>query len=531
MAFLHFNHPTLIALMNNNHIKTILIVGGGAAGWLTAGILAARYRQSIQITLIESSDVPIIGVGEGSWPTLRNTLRDMGIAETDFFKECDASFKQGVKFINWQTDAAPNFYYHPFSLPTGFIERNIANYWLDDSTRNSTHSSTHNSSPIQKSFADAVCTQEFLCENNLGPRTADTPDYKSHVNYGYHLDAGKFVTFLSRHCKQVLGVKHIVATINSVNQNEQGIESIETTDQQIIHADLFVDCSGLGSLLLGKTLGVKFIDKSDQLFIDSAVAVQVPYENEESPILPYTISHAEQAGWIWDIGLYSRRGIGHVYSSRHMSEDEAASVLQNYVGTAFKNLSPRKLTIPCGHREQFWVKNCVAVGMAAGFIEPLEASALVMVELAAMYIRDQLPHHTGVMPIVAKRFNELQTYRWNRIVDFLKLHYVLSKRDSAFWRDNRDPETISETLKESLQLWQYHVPYKRDFLHKEEIFPTASYQYILYGMGFHTELHNPLSAAEQAIFRQQVRENEKLQHGLAAILPDTRALLHAIRAK
>src|SRR5690606_12025807 len=152
MAFLHFNNSSFMTLMNSNHIKTILIVGGGAAGWLTAGILAARYRQSIQITLIESSDVPIIGVGEGSWPTLRNTLRDMGIAETDFFKECDASFKQGVKFINWQTDVKPNFYYHPFSLPTGFIERNIANYWLDDSTRNSTHSSTHNSSPIQKSF-------------------------------------------------------------------------------------------------------------------------------------------------------------------------------------------------------------------------------------------------------------------------------------------------------------------------------------------------------------------------------------------
>jgi tryptophan halogenase len=526
MAFLFFlTTQKIVTFMNGNQIKSILIVGGGAAGWLTAGILAARYSQSIQITLIESTDVPIIGVGEGSWPSLRNTLRDMGISETDFFKECDASFKQGVKFINWHSAEQPHFYYHPFSLPIGFVERNIAHHWLASAAKN-VDQNRH-----EKSFAEAVCTQEFLCEKNKGPRTAETLDYKSHVNYGYHLDAGKFVTFLSRHCKNVLGVKHVVATINSVNQNAQGIESIETADKRIISADLFVDCSGLSSLLLGKTLGVKFIDKSDQLFIDSAVAVQVPYESEASPILPYTISQAQQAGWIWDIGLYSRRGIGHVYSSRHLSEDEATAALRDYVGPGFDNLSPRKLNIPCGHREQFWVKNCVAVGMAAGFIEPLEASALVMVELAAMYIRDQLPHHTDVMPIVAKRFNELQTYRWNRIVDFLKLHYVLSKRDSAFWRDNKDPETISETLKESLQLWQYQVPYKRDFLHKEEIFPTASYQYILYGMGFHTELHNPLSAAEQAIFRQQVLENEKLQHGLAAILPDTRALLRAIRAK
>jgi tryptophan halogenase len=506
-----------MAFMNNNHIKTILIVGGGAAGWLTAGILAARYRQSIQITLIESSDVPIIGVGEGSWPTLRNTLRDMGIVETDFFKECDASFKQGVKFINWQTDKKPNCYYHPFSLPIGFIERNIANNWLANPTHNS--------------FADAVCAQEFLCEKNLGPRTADTPDYKSHVNYGYHLDAGKFVTFLSRHCKQVLGVRHLVATINKVNQNEEGITSIETADQQIIYADLFVDCSGLGSLLLGQTLGVKFIDKSDQLFIDSALAVQVPYESETTPIVPYTISQAEQAGWIWDIGLYSRRGIGHVYSSRHMSEDEATAILKNYVGAAFNDLSPRKLTIPCGHRKTFWEKNCVAVGMAAGFIEPLEASALVMVELAAGYLRDMLPHHKAVMPIVAKRFNELQTYRWNRVVDFLKLHYVLSKRDSAFWRDNRDPSTLTDSLKESLQLWQYQTPYKRDFWHKEEVFPAASYQYILYGMGYPTRLHNPLSSSEQTIFRQQLIDNEKLKTALGAMLPDTRTLLQAIRAR
>lgn len=503
--------------MNANQITSILIVGGGAAGWLTAGILAARYGQSIQITLIESTDVPIIGVGEGSWPSLRNTLRDMGISETDFFKECDASFKQGVKFINWHSAARPDFYYHPFSLPIGFVERNIANYWL--------------ANPTQHSFADTVCAQEFLCEHNKGPRTADTPDYKSHLNYGYHLDAGKFVTFLSRHCKNVLGVKHVIGTIDNVTQNAQGIESIETTDKRIISADLFVDCSGLGSLLLGKTLGVKFIDKSDQLFIDSAVALQVPYENEASPILPYTISHAQHAGWIWDIGLYSRRGIGHVYSSRHMSEDESVAILKDYVGPSSDHLSPRKLNIPCGHREQFWVKNCVAVGMAAGFIEPLEASALVMVELAALYIRDQLPHHTEVMPIVAKRFNELQIYRWNRIVDFLKLHYLLSERDTPFWRDNKNPDTISETLRESLQLWQYQVPYKRDFLHKEEIFPTASYQYILYGMGFHTALYNPLRPADEASFRQQLAENEKVKHALAAMLPDTRTLLRAIRAK
>ncbi len=504
-------------LMSEDHITSILIVGGGAAGWLTAGILAARYGQQIEITLIESTDVPIIGVGEGSWPSLRNTLRDMRIAEVDFFRECDASFKQGVKFIDWRSDNARDFFYHPFSLPIGFLERNIAAWWA--------------ANPSTNSFSDAVCTQELLCEKNRAPRTADAEDYKSHVNYGYHLDAGKFVTFLRRHCTHVLGVKHLVGTINTVHQNHLGITAIETLDLQRIEADLFIDCSGLKSLLLGETLGAKFIDKSDQLFIDSAIAVQAPYESAESPVVPYTIAQAESAGWIWDIGLSSRKGIGHVYSSRHMSDDEAVLALSKYVGSGFEKLSPRKLQIPCGYRDQFWIKNCVAVGMAAGFIEPLEASALVMVELAANYIRDQLPQHKSVMPIVAKRFNALQTYRWNSIVDFLKLHYLLSERDTAFWRDNRDPNTIPESLKESMELWQYHVPYKKDFLYKEEVFPAASYQYILYGMGFQPQLQHSFSDNERALFMRLMQENERMKRGLLAILPDTRSLLNSIAAK
>jgi len=503
--------------MSTNRIESILIVGGGAAGWLTAGILAARYGKSLQITLIESADVPIIGVGEGSWPSLRNTLRDMGISETEFFKECDASFKQGVKFINWRSEAEPSFFYHPFSLPTGFIERNIATWWIANQP--------------QGTFADAVCAQELLCENNLAPRTQDTPEYKSHVNYGYHLDAGKFVDFLSHHCKKVLGVKHILGTINKITQDENGIESVETLEKQRIQADLFIDCSGLKSLLLGEALGAKFIDRSDELFIDSALAVQVPYANEASPILPYTIAHAQEAGWIWDIGLYSRKGIGYVYSSGHMSDDQAAAALRKYVGADVDKLSPRKLRIPCGHRQTFWIKNCVAVGMAAGFIEPLEASALVMVELAASYIRDQLPQHKDAMPVIAKRFNELQTYRWNSIVDFLKLHYVLSGRKSSFWKDNKSPSTLSDTLKESLQLWQYHVPYKKDFLYKEEVFPAASYQYILYGMGFRPQLQFPLKDSENALFTRQWQDNKKLKEGLEAVLPGTRILLKSIRAR
>lgn len=500
--------------MSNASLKSILIVGGGAAGWLTAGVIAARYGKAVDICLIESSDIPVIGVGEGSWPSLRNTLRDMGISETAFFRECDASFKQGVKFIDWQSEQG-DFFYHPFTLPVGFMERNAAGYWLHKNAG--------------QPFADAVCSQQLLCENYLAPRDTDAPDYQSYVNYGYHLDAGKFIDFLRRHCKEKLGVRHTIGTITQVHQSDKGIEKLDTADQQTLTADLYIDCSGLRSLLLGETLGARFIDKSEQIFIDRALAVQLPYTDETEPILPYTVSHAQHAGWIWDIGLYTRRGIGHVYSSRHQSDEEALQVLGNYVGKGFEKLTPRQLHIPCGHRETFWIKNCVGVGMAAGFIEPLEASALVMVELAAGYIRDQLPGSLDVMPIVARRFNRLQTARWNSIVDFLKLHYVLSRRQSDFWQDNRRADSIPESLQEVLDLWRYQLPYKRDFPHKEEMFPVASYQYVLYGMGFRTHSPWPYAPADENVFARQFAGNEAMKQHLAGRLPDTRSLLAFMR--
>src|SRR4029079_4991031 len=265
----------------------------------------------------------------------------------------------------------------------------------------------------------------------------------------YHIDAGKFAPFMQRHCCEKLGVKHVLADMLHAERSEDGdIRSIVTEQAGEIEGDLFIDCSGFRALLIGKEMGVGFKDCSDVLFCDTALAVQVPSDTQSTPVATHTTSTAQSAGWIWDIGLPTRRGIGHVYSSRHTSDDQAERELREYIGPAADGLSIRKIPIRAGHRETFWKGNCVALGLAPGFLEPLESSAIVLVELSAKIIAEQMPACREVMDIVASRFNATTEYRWGRIIDFLKLHYAVSKRrDTQFWRDNVDPASMPDRLK------------------------------------------------------------------------------------
>ncbi len=502
-------------------VKNIVIVGGGTAGWLTAGVIAAKHKarraSGFTITLVESPNTPVIGVGEGTWPTLRTTLAKIGVSETDFFRECDAAFKQGAKFARWTTGAEDDAYYHPLVLPQAFSQVNLAPHWLAQGG--------------DVSFCDAVCPQGVLCDEGLAPKTIASAQYQGAANYAYHLDAGKFAPFLQRHCCEKLGVRHVLADVQRVDLAEDGdIRAIVTEQAGEIAGDLFVDCTGFRSLLLGEALGVPFKDCGDVLFCDTALAIQVPYETEASPISTHTISTAQSAGWIWDIGLPTRRGVGHVFSSRHISDEDAERELRAYIGPAYRDLPVRKIGIRSGHREIFWKRNCVAVGLAAGFLEPLEASAIVLIELSAKLIAEQMPACREVMDVIAGRFNATTQYRWGRIIDFLKLHYVLSQRsDTAFWRDNRDPDTIPERLSDLLRLWRHQPPWlHEEFDRVEEVFPAASYQYVLYGMGFRTEVEREALADEAALAQRALRENALQTERLRATLPRHRDLIRKI---
>jgi flavin-dependent dehydrogenase len=505
-------------------VRSICIVGGGTAGWLTAGIIAARHRQSgggLQITLVESETIGIVGVGEGTWPTMRSTLKKMGISETDFFRECNASFKQGAKFARWVTGHESDYYYHPLMLPEGFPNLDLAPFWTK-------YSDEHADAP---SFSDAVCFQEAVCERGLAPKLITSPEYAGVANYAYHLDAGRFAAFIRQHCIKNLGIRHIVDEVIGVVKNDTGdIDYVETSQSGRLAGDLFIDASGFRSLLLGETLGVPFVDCSDVLFIDRALAMQVPYDNERSDIVPHTLSIAQKNGWIWDIGLQNRRGVGYVFSSKHTSADAALAELRAYVGERHGELQPREIKIVPGHRQTFWKRNCVAVGLAGGFLEPLEASALVLIELSADMISAMMPATRETMDIVARRFNETTLYRWNRIIDFLKLHYALSQRtDSKFWVDNRDPAGIPESLREQLELWRYRAPGDQDFSSNCEMFPAASYQYVLFGMGFRMDVrHLPLDRGSDSA-RRAFTQNETLKVKWTRALPKNRDLIDKIK--
>jgi len=504
-------------------INNIVIVGGGSAGWLVASRLAAKYQADanthIDICLIESDKIKPVGVGEGTWPTMRNTLREIGLSEREFITECDATFKQGSQFNGWVNGTANDTFYHPFDLPQGFATTNLLPHWQ----------AIGQSTP----FANAVNAQQHLCEVGLAPKQLSTPDYASVTNYGYHLNAGKFAQLLQKHTLSKFSVKHIKDDVIAISNRDNGdIASLITANHGQITGDLFIDCSGFASILLGKHLKVKFIDQNDILFADCAIALQVPYAELESPISCVTQSTATDAGWIWDIGLFHRRGIGHVYSSNHITESAAEQCLSQYLGGGnLDKFDLKKLPLRSGHRERVWKKNCVAVGLSAGFLEPLEASSLVQVELAIDWLCEQLPTNRTTMDIIAKRFNQAFEYRWAKIIDFLKLHYVLSQRqDSDFWLDNKATSSIPQSLQESLALWQHHFIWHNDSLHKHEIFGAASYQYILAGMGFKTNSPFATSAQEKqkamALFNNNQADITKyLKH-----LPKHRDLLAQLRS-
>lgn len=487
-------------------IRNVVIVGGGTAGWLAACAIAARAAGRLSVTLIESPDIPTIGVGEGTWPTMRRTLERIGIAEADFLRDCDASFKQGSRFNGWRSGAADDFYFHPFTPP---VDGDPVRDWAEHA---------------RGSFAEAVSPQPRICTLDLAPRQRAMPDYAGALNYAYHLDAGKLAAMLTRHGVERLGVAHVRDTVTGVEMAESGdIASVRTRDHGELTGDLFLDCTGHAALLIGGQYGVPFLDLSATLPNDRALAVQVPVA-PDSAIASQTNATAHPAGWIWDIGLPSRRGVGCVYSSAHMSDDEAEAQLRAYLGST--DIAPRKLSFRSGHRERFWQGNCLAIGLAAGFLEPLEASAIALIELSLEALLDNFPVTAASLPAHAERFNTLFRYRWDRIVEFLKLHYVLSERTEPYWRDHRD--NVPQRLAGLLELWRHQPPSRWDLPMVDEIFPAASYQYVLYGMGFPAPSLGPIRAPTSDA---ALRQAEQRARTLAASLPTNRLYLDALAAQ
>jgi tryptophan halogenase len=457
-------------------IKRIAIVGGGNAGWLAANHLGLELFRDpeVEITLIESKDIPVIGVGEGTIPSIRNSLKNFGISESELLLKCDATFKTGIKFSNWMDSkkyGSDNFYYHTFDtpFPGGF---DLTYYWLGN-----------------KGIADfsKLSPTYYAAEKNRCPKHRDAQPYSGVVNYAYHFDAAKFASLLSNNAKKRFGIRHIYETIKQVALHEDGsIKGFQYESGVNEEFDFFIDCSGFSSLLLGDSLNVPFVDKSSQVLTDTALALQVPTESEME-IFPYTKATAHGAGWIWDIPLTTRRGTGLVYSSRHMSDDEALKQFSRYHGKDLECSDVRKIPMKAGVREKFWEKNCVALGLAQGFVEPLEATSLFVTDFCAGMIAKKFPVNKEEIHVFAKSSNDAAKLIWDRIFDFIQVHYYISdRRDTQFWRDVTEAVEVSDLLKERLDFWKYSSPQHTDFFSTFDFFHTGSYLAVLYGMHYPT---------------------------------------------
>ncbi|MDY0957118.1 tryptophan halogenase family protein [Sphingomonas sp. CFBP8993] len=477
--------------------KSILIVGGGTAGWLTAAYLARFLgdRPGVMITLLEAPEIGPIGVGEGAFPTIRNTLRFLGIDEGRFIRAAGATFKQGIRFDDWGHAPAAEWrhrYWHPFDPPFQADGVDLVAHWLaqDPATR--------------RPFAEAVTIQHRVATAGRGPKSAGEGAFDGPLSYAYHFDAHRLVALLADHAV-ALGVRHLHGRMTGATVGEDGrIDHVMTDRQGVLTADLYVDCTGQRAELIEGVLGERLVSVRDQLFTNRALACRVPHDEEGVPALQtMTIATAHPGGWTWDIGLAEGRGIGTVYSDAHMGDDAALATLASYLGRDPETLEPRLLSFEPGYRRRPWIGNCVAIGLAGGFLEPLESTGIVLIEAAVAMLAELFPHH-GPVAAPAARFNMLMTARYQTIVDFLKLHYCLSRRDEPFWRDNSEPGSISKRLRDLLEQWRYRPPGRFDFTLDVESFAYFNYQYILYGMGFADGDRTPAGSSGEAerLFRK-----------------------------
>lgn len=439
--------------------QKILVVGGGSAGWMAATYLEAALnrdgRKAADISLIESPDVPRIGVGEATVVYIRYFLAVAGIDEHEFLKRVDGSFKQAIKYVNWLENRG-ECYYHPFNrLRNTPLDRSGSNWLMSD-----------RSIP----FAETVSAQPQLCEMNLAPQMFGRWDFGPQLAYAYHMNAQKFADYLCE-LSTARGVTHYLDHVTDVEQQENGdIAAVKTKGGKRLEADLFIDCTGFAALLSEKKLGVKWVDCSQWLLCNRAVAMHVPYERHyPGYVRPYTAASALSAGWVWEIPLQDKRSLGYVHSSDFISEEDAQFEIRAFEGTHAESLDSRIIHFKVGHREKPWVRNCVSIGLTGSFIEPLESTGLYLSELAAAMLAEHFPYAGDVEPL-RYRFNRIMTNRFYEILDFINMHYCLTRRnDTDFWREVQKPERINDRLKAKLDFWRLKPPSPTDF--EDQFFP------------------------------------------------------------
>jgi len=424
----------------------ILVLGGGTAGWMAANLMAKRWLTSkraggrnVEITVLEAPDIGIIGVGEGSTPQLKAFFDTLGVAEADWMSKCNATYKNGISFHGWSERPGYEHYFHPFPSPIDH-HTSPAFYF---------HSHFRRLGIDLDANPDRFFLSAHLANNRLAPKP--NHNFPFDIAYGYHFDSNLVGAFLREHAKS-LGVTYAQGKVVDVKLTTSGeIASLNLDDGQTIDADFFIDSTGFRSVLLQQALGVKFVSFSENLFNNAAVVLPTPADADGTN--SQTTSTALKNGWVWKIPLTNRTGNGYVYSDKYCSSDEAETELRAHLGLHNSDVAARHLKMKVGRVEKHWRKNCLAVGLSQGFIEPLEATALHLVQAT---IEQFIAAYEGG-DFTNKNeddFNADINARFEGVRDYIVCHYRASLRtDTEYWRDNAANDKLSDTLHQIFKCW------------------------------------------------------------------------------
>ena len=455
--------------------RRVVIAGGGTAGWLAAAILTRQIGTMVDVTLVESEEIGTVGVGESTIPTVRSFHALIGVDEADFVRETGASFKLGISFEGW---SRPDHHYiHSFgSLGNSTWMADFHHFWLEAQAQAQAQSQAQGAA----AGLGAYCVEH---EAARAGRFAGRPE--ATLNYAYHFDAARYARYLRERC-EAAGLRRIEGRIERAERDgESGdIAALVMTDGTRVAGDLFIDCTGFRALLIGETLGVGFEDWSAWLPTDRAIAVQTA---ATGPALPYTRAIAHEAGWQWRIPLQHRLGNGIVYCGEYLSDDEARARLLGSV-TGDTLIEPRLIRFRTGRRAKAWERNCVALSLAGGFVEPLESTSIHLIMIALTRLLQLFPFD-GVSPAAAARFNDMAQREIEGVRDFIILHYHLNNRDEPFWRRMRDmplPPALAERIAlfaESAQAFQA----------SDELFTVTSWVQVMLGQRLTPASHNRLA--------------------------------------
>lgn len=471
-------------IKSDGRTLAILVVGGGTAGWIAATLMAQRWPWA-SISVVESPDIGIIGVGEGSTPQMKALFRKLGVAERDWMPQCNATYKNGISFHGWSHAPGCSSYFHPFPSP---IDAHTAPAFAY-------HCFARRRGVDLPGRPDRFFLSAKLAELRLAP--VANRNFPFELAYGYHFDAFLVGKFLRQYAVSH-GVSHIVGTVGRVDLNEAGaIAGLALDDGRRIDADLFVDATGFRGLLVQEAIGTPFRSFRENLFNDRAVVM--PTATGGDVLNAETRSIAMTCGWRWDIPLTNRTGAGYVYASDFCSDDEAETELRTALGLLDSDVEARRLKMKVGRVERHWTRNCLAVGLSQGFIEPLEATALHLVQATVESFMDNF-EAGGFSNARERAFNDDINARFDGIRDYIVCHYRMSRRaDTEYWRANAENDRLSDSLRSIFECWLSGGD-MREEIRRQDIgryYSDMSWQAMLSGYGRFPESLRPPDAADQ----------------------------------